>query len=244
VKTLWFIMPANGREDLARVCLRQLRRTCDLLEGYGIRASAVVIADDGNLETADGLGFATVERDNKPLGRKFNDGYELAGMAGVDYMVPLGSDDWVDPHWVGAVLPPDDTMRCSRGLAMVSPDREQVALLDVPHVGGHGIRVIPRAMLEPCGFRPAGEDRDRAVDVSVLRGIGRSLGQLPRIDYFELHPYQVVDRKSPANQLNTLEMCHPYQVRVLPDPFGRLARFYPVDAIDEMRALTAEAVTA
>ena len=63
--SLWFIVPAHGRLDLARICLRVLRWTCDNLEADGVRASAVVIADDENLDTARELGFATVERDNQ-----------------------------------------------------------------------------------------------------------------------------------------------------------------------------------
>ena len=240
--TLWFIVPANGREDLARVCLRQLRRTCDLLEGYGIRASAVVIADDENLDTAAELGFGTVERENKPLGRKFNDGFELAGIAGVDYVMPLGSDDWVDHEWVAGMLPDDDTIRCSRNIALISPDRRSASLLEVPYIGGHGIRMIPRALLERTDFRPAEEDKPRAIDASVMRGIGRTLGRHPNVVYYESHVFQVVDWKSSSEQLNTYEMCERYrkgsEVR---DPFAWLRGVYPESSITEMRELEAVA---
>src|SRR4051794_2342619 len=99
--SLFFIVPAAGRESLARVCLRQLRRTCDALQAEGIDANAVVIADDRNLRTATELGFGTVRRDNHFLARKFNDGIQLAcdpqiNERPVDYVVPCGSDDWVD----------------------------------------------------------------------------------------------------------------------------------------------------
>ena len=77
-KTIWFIVPAAGRVALAEICLRQLRRTCDALTAEGIHATAVVVADDENLATARHLGFGTVERDNRFLSRKFNDGIQYA----------------------------------------------------------------------------------------------------------------------------------------------------------------------
>src|SRR5262245_12518868 len=99
MKTLWFVCPAHGRPDLTRVCLTQLRRTCDELARHEIEATCVVVADDDNLRTAESLGFATVERNNRFLARKFNDGIQLACDPDVnsrpaDYAVPVGSDDW------------------------------------------------------------------------------------------------------------------------------------------------------
>ena len=29
MSSLWFVVPAHGRLELAAICLRQLRRTCD-----------------------------------------------------------------------------------------------------------------------------------------------------------------------------------------------------------------------
>ena len=76
--SLWFVMPAHGRLELARICLRQLRRTIDSLDDNGIRASAVVVACDENLDTARELGFGWVERDNQFVSRRFNDGVQFA----------------------------------------------------------------------------------------------------------------------------------------------------------------------
>jgi hypothetical protein len=99
--SLWFCVPVAGRERLTGICLRQLRRTCDSLTQEGVDATAVIVGDDTNLDTAHELGFATVERDNQYLSRKFNDGMQLAcdrryNPRPADYVVPLGSDDWVD----------------------------------------------------------------------------------------------------------------------------------------------------
>jgi hypothetical protein len=91
-KSIWFVVPAHGRVDVSRICLAQLSATCKELTGRGYPTSAVVVADDENLDVAAELGFGTVERANSPLGRKWNDGYELAGRTAVDYVIPLGTD--------------------------------------------------------------------------------------------------------------------------------------------------------
>src|ERR1044072_962691 len=112
--SLWFIVPAHGRTDLARICLTQLRHTCDELEHAGIEATAVVVAHDENLTTARELGFAWVQRENTFTSRKFNDGIQLAcdkkfNPRPADYVVPVGFDHWVD--WrLFTTLPNRNTM--------------------------------------------------------------------------------------------------------------------------------------
>lgn len=231
-QSLCFIVPAYGRLDLTRVCLRQLARTCETLTGAGIEASAVVIADDENLDVACELGFGTVRRDNRPLGRKWNDGFELAGLAGADYMIPCGSDDWIDPAFIlSGDLPAPDTVRCARRSAIVNETGTRLAHLRIPYDGGDGIRIIPRQLLQPFGFRPAVEDAPRAIDTSVLTRLR------PRLAYHDLHPLQVVDFKS-REQLNSYRDCLTFlDGDESADPFGDLAAYYPAEAVGEMRTL-------
>jgi hypothetical protein len=243
VTSLWFLVPAHGRVDLTRVCLRQLRRTCDALTEGGLYANAVVAADDANIDTAEELGFATVWRVNEPLGRKWNDCYQLAcdpklNPEPADYVAALGTDDWVDPEFILAGGMPDEkTMRCARLSAVVNEDCTRLANLNITYAGGDGVRIIPAAMLEPLRWRPAEEDYNRAMDTSVITRIGRDLGRAPQVEYFDLHPLQIVDFKS-STQLNPYEDCLTYLNGVeSTDPFGDLAAVYPAEAIDEMRAL-------
>lgn len=243
--SVWFIVPAHGRVELARVCLRQLARTCvTLAVDYAIDASAVVIADDENLETARELGFGTVERENAPLGRKWNDGYQLAGQAGVDYVIPFGSDDWIDPAWVDAQVRADGELRCSRRSAVVREDGMALARLDIRYDrhGGHdfgdGVRMIPTSLLAPLGYRPADELAPRAIDSSVFRSVFSMLGRLPRVSFREVGPLQIVDFKSPGEQLNGYAGCLAFRDGDEDrDPWGTLATVYPAEAVEEMRAL-------
>ena len=236
--SLWFVVPAHGREALAAVCLRQLRRTCNALAKGGIDATAVVIADDGNLDVAADLGFGTVEQGNDFLGRKFNDGYEFAAREGVEYVVPLGSDDWLDPRLIlDAPLSPD-TVRCARLCAMVSESGNRMMQVSVPYDGGIGPRIIPTALLAPLDYRPAVEDRQRGIDGTTLGRLRRAHRGSLALTYHDVHPLQLVDWKSRGSNLNTYAMCRVYQTdHGTSRPFEALAKHYPAEALDEMRAV-------
>lgn len=241
--SLWFCVPAHGRAALARICLTQLRRTCDELTAAGVNASAVVIADDQNLTTAHHLGFATIERDNQYLARRFNDGIQLAcdprhNPHPVDYVVPCGSDDWVD--WrLFLNLPDRNTVFGFQHLAIVREDGRELTTRFLNYPGGAGIRIIPRQLVEPLGYRPADEDRKRGCDTSILVNLQRHHEHQMRVDHVHLHDYQVVDWKSPHEQLNTYDMiAHTFRAAIAPndDPFKVLADYYPAEALDEMLA--------
>lgn len=234
--TVCFVVPAHGRGDKTRVCLRQLVRTCEALERDGLRATAVVVADDANLRIAAELGFETVRSANRPLGRRWNDGYEHAGrVVGADVVCPLGSDDWIDPVMLSD-LPAPGEIRASRMSAVVSEDGLRLTQLHIGYEGGDGVRLMPRDLLERLGFRPAEDERERAIDTSILRRL-HQLGRKPSIRYFDVHPCQIVDWKTAGDQLNSYEACRTGFARGGElDPWHALRRFYPAEALEEMRA--------
>jgi hypothetical protein len=299
--SLWFIVPAHGRAQLAAICLRQLRRTCDALTENGIEATAVVIADDENLDTARELGFGTIERENR-VAMKYNDGIQLAcdpdfaraleNEAGifrvvdkrdyrghkqgeefiarlepsaerratfrgsiervgtvtpkperftfpdgwdprpVDYVVPLGSDDWVD--WrLFTELPPVDTLVGFQRLSFVRPDGREMVQRFVNVRGGCGIRIYSREILAMQAFRPADEDRKRACDTSIITNLWRAAHF--KVVHRDLDPKQIVDWKSTDIQLNPYESLTFHRIFANPqDPFEALAGMYPDEALAEM----------
>lgn len=239
--SLWFVVPAHGRAQLTQICLRQLRRTCDALTADGVDATAVVIADDENLDTARDLGFAIVERDNRYLSRKFNDGIQLAldprhNPRPADFVVPCGSDDWAD-HRLFLDLPPADTMYGFQRLAVVREDGQEITTRFLNYPGGAGIRIYPRQLMEPLGYRPADPDRERACDTSILINLMHHHEQRMRIVHCHLHDYQLVDWKSPLEQLNTYEQLSAvHRGGETADPFEALAGVYPDEALEEMQA--------
>lgn len=237
--SLMFVVPAHGRAQLARICLKHLRHTCDQLAEHKIKASAVVIADDENLDTARELGFATVERDNIFVSQKFNDGIQLAcdpahNPEPADFVVPCGSDDWVD--WrIFLSLPKPNIVRCFQRLSFVREDGLEMTSRHLRNIGGCGIRVYPRQVIEQRWFRPADEDRKRACDTSILTNIRR---QIPRlvVQHVVTDPRQIVDWKSPSTQLNPYEALRMHQPMFpASDPFTQLRNVYPAEYLDLMR---------
>jgi hypothetical protein len=238
---IWFCVPAHGRIDLARICLTQLRRTIDLLEHEGIRASAVVVSDDENLDTARDLGFGTVERDNRFLGVRFNDALQLAcdpqfNPHPADYAIPCGSDDWLD-HRLFLDLPHHRTMVGWQRLAVVREDGQELSVKDVTYTGGTGIRIWPARILRELGYRPCDEDRTRGCDTSILYNLQRALRFT--IEHRYLHDYAIVDWKSPGAQLNTYESLGRFHASTQADPYSVLEEFYPAGALADMRGLYA-----
>lgn len=240
--SLWFVMPASGRAQLARICFRQLRRTCDALTANGIEASAVVVADDENLQTAHELGFATVRRDNRFLGARFNDGFQAAcdpehNPRPADFAVPIGSDDWID--WrILTRLPAQDRVLVFEQIAFVREDGGEITSRRVRNfIGGCGIRVYPRQVLARLGYRPVDEDRERGCDTSTWVNLSRRTSAPPRLVNGDRHPFQLVDWKSPSEQINAYEDVAMHRANVVvTDPFEALAGVYPAEALDEMRA--------
>lgn len=230
-----FVVPAHGRLEIARVCLRQLRRTCDVLERNGHRASAVVVSDDENLDLAVENGFSTVRRDNAQLGRRVNDGYQTALDIAVNpypfaYAIPLGNDDWIDPHWI--LLPMNGETVMTHLSTVVNEDCTRMSYLDIRF--GDGVRVYSRRTLQKVGFRPAEEHRKRAIDASTHNGT-RNLAETI---WRDTHSLAIVDFKS-AENLNGYEGCRSHYGggRETSDVWDELAKVYPAEAISEMQAV-------
>jgi hypothetical protein len=237
VTKLAFVVPAYQRLEISRVCLTQLRRTCEALEARGIAATAVVIADDENLETALELGFATVRRENVPLGRKWNDGFQLACRElAVDYVVPFGTDNWIDPALIADHLPSEGAIGAHRLCTLVHEYGHRMMTLQVRYPGGDGIRVIPTTLLERLGYRPAEEHRDRAIDTSIWRQLAAI--SPPRFEYVDLHDLQVVSFQSEDVQLNSYESLRGFQHGPeRRDVWDALTEHYPDEAVSEIRGV-------
>lgn len=238
--SLWFCVPAHGRHEMAAICLRQLRRTCDSLIENGVDATAVVVADDDNLETAAGLEFATVRRDNRWLSRKFNDAIQLAcdpafNARPARFVVPMGTDDFVD--WrLFLDLPAQDSMHGFQRISFVREDGREMTARYLNYDGGCGIRIYPRTLMRAAGYRPAEEDRKRACDTSILVNLRRIHGNAMKVWHVGSDARQIVDWKSPGEQLNTYREVAVHRTESVSDPFVALADVFPAESLDEMAA--------
>lgn len=235
---LAFVVPVHGRHELAEACSRQLARTCAQLRAAQVDAAAVLVGDDGFFDRLAGeLGFGWVRAANRPLGAKWNDGIEFTCRdGGADYVVPLGSDDIVD-HRLFLGSWKRDEIVCARQSAVVSPDGDRLAELRIPYQGGDGVRMLPRLVLERARFRPAADERDRAIDGSMSDRLAERPGARLRYVYRDLHPLQIVDWKTAGrSQRNSYDSCLDYAVTEHVDVFERVAEFFP-EFVAEVRAL-------
>lgn len=230
-------MPVFGRETLAAICLRQLGRVCDAAP---VEATAVVIGDDpATLDVARDIGFATVRRDNEQLGRKFNDGFQLAcdpayNPEPADYAIPCGSDNLLASSIIDR-LPPHDRIGIFRQQVVVSEDRANLARLRVGYKYGTGIRVIPAAMLSRCGYRPAAEDRGIGLDSSITEGLKHGTGKAPAHLELDRDELQIVGLKTAGQQLHTFRELQLYRRGETVPPWPVLQERFP-EAVAELIA--------
>jgi hypothetical protein len=98
--------------------------------------------------------------------------------------------------------------------------------------------------MRPLGYRPADPDRERGCDTSIMVALSRQHEHRMVVDHRHHHDYQIVDWKSPSEQLNSYANLAHYRSMPSVDPFTALAGTYPADALEEMRAHYAVAVAA
>jgi len=216
-----------------------------------VRANCVIVADDENLDIADEYGFPTVEMGNEFLGARFNAGIHWACTeGGADYVVHIGSDDWVHPVVFDRLpsptpIPPE--VSADNPVAFWNGEPEaltgrQIAIVNLPagkmqrcHVRGrHGVIpwVLPRQVLEPSGFNPIRPDLQRGIDGSLIAG----LRVRPNWVFHDPHPLARVDFKSDTNITPYPGMASNLGIGPEVDPWGPLADIYPLALVEMARA--------
>lgn len=264
---LWLVIPVHGREGITRLCLEQKLHLADELRGR-VDVDVLVVGDDGNLDTALELGFDVLERPNRHLGRKLNDGFEWACReGGATHVSFVGSDDWVLPEWA-ADLPAPDRVRSARHQAFVSPGGQRLIIRLAAGAVGGAPWVIPAALLAECGFRPVWRDHKMSgMDGLIVRSLsarsmGDTRGMTPRereerrkvkrreLERFDQRPadlLRMVDFKGTREQISawsTVLPTHPGP-KLLREFEGAevwetLATRYPADLVARMEKFYAE----
>lgn len=226
---IWFVTPAYQRYALSEVCFEQRARVIATLKEQGIEAHCVVVADDENVDIARSFGFSVVEQNNEWLGRKFNDGMQFAGRRGAEWVVPIGSDSWIDPAYF-LPLPHKWRTRSSRLYCVVTADR--LGELSVADVKGAGPYVFQRFQLQRTRFRPAKDELARGVDRSTVESI-RSINW----EQQDVHPFQYVGFRGEPHLTPYEGLVKRWGVREHTDPWAILARHYPQDLVDRARGV-------
>jgi hypothetical protein len=243
VTNVAFVTPVHGRPEITRLAMEQRKHVCGELRKKGITATAVYVGDDQNMGAARELGFHTVRRENRFLGRKFNDGFEYACRElEASYCVPIGSDDWVLADYIaeGVLGTPPTCVGSGQWLTLVRPDGGEIAMLE--HRGGQTINargyipwVIPTQYLEACRYRPAAETRTRGLDADIAVGVQRS-NPRPMFAPIGEHPLQCVDFKSPDTQITSYAKTVKWNRRqtLSPRVWETLTEVYPTELVEKM----------
>ena len=232
---IYFVTPAWQRFELTKVVLEQRQRVIDFLAERDVEARCVVVADDLNADIAAELGFDVVRKPNYALGRRFNDGIEYAARHGAEWIVPIGSDSFIDPAYLFP-LPAKGVLRSSHLYALAEHDR--LGRLRVDRGVGVGPYMLPSSCL-PRSLRPAEDWRKKGIDASTIRGLRNRW----KLEFTDLHPWQYVGfRRSDADpshpQMNSYDKLYRrIGVSQEYDVALRLSEHYPRDLVE--RALAA-----
>jgi hypothetical protein len=88
------------------------------------------------------------------------------------------------------------------------------------------------------GYRPADEDRARGCDTSILTNMSVHIPNLRIVDG-AVDARQIVDFKSPDEQVTPYRALDRHQLTATWDPWEALKDVFPAEALDEMAALYA-----
>ena len=236
---LWVVSPAWGRFAVTRLALAQRAHLAGVLAARGIDCHSLVVADDENLEVAAEFGAVGLEHPNDPLSDKCNAGLRHAGEQGADWVVWIGSDDWIHPDVFDAIdldLGPHMARSILAGSRIAVVDMLRPRLRVCTPRGRMGVIpwVIPREMLAPSGWSPLLPGKDRGLDGWLVRGM-RSSRVKPGWLKHDPHDMARVDFKSTVN-LNSYEALGGLSGGPEMDPWPALAEHYPAHLVDLARA--------
>ena len=187
MKSVLLVTPAWQRYELTALMLARRAAT----DWGDVRVDTVVIADDDNLDIARAHGFATVERDNDWLGRRYNDGHEYAYTHGYDWSFHVNSDQAFDPRLLQAIVEtPRTHVAATRWMAAVNADGRRAAVYRNPI---RAMQAFPRELLAH-NARPCRERLVRGCDKSTHDGVRRATGAEDHI--IEVGPLETVQFES------------------------------------------------
>jgi hypothetical protein len=129
-----------------------------------VSINAIVVGELEHEDIARRHGFDWLWWSNAQMGSKWNAGFAYAADRGADIFVLIGSDDWIHPTAFDRL--PQGAISAARSLDFVDLER---GVLQHAHGDNLIPWLIPRALLEPCGFLPFPDRMQRGTE-AMLRG--------------------------------------------------------------------------
>ena len=227
------------RLDVTRLVLRQRQRVCVELAARGIHAVPLIAADDENLDLAAEYGAETLELPNDPLGLKCNAMLRHAADH-FDWVVWIGSDDWIHPDVFDPLDGRDRALSIIRGfrLCAVNLDTGQLRRVYSPSQYGAIPWVLDSRLIRGKSWNPIRPHLNRGLDGSLAQGL-RLMNKGLVFEDHDPHEFRCVD-------LKTRENLSPYEGLTATKGYGEagtawdeLKGWYPEDLINDARALSA-----
>jgi hypothetical protein len=238
-KTIWFITPAFHRSDVSEVVYAQRAEMLKTIKEAGHDAQAVVISDDENIDLAKQQGFATIVTKNDYLGRKWNEGYQLAAKEGADYVCPVGSDSWLDPAFIIDYLNDPTEGRVvvsSRHYSVVHKTGRRRGQFFVDYEGGTTM-FFSTESIRHCKYRPVSEKIQSGCDGSTIKTLN-ARGK-PRFLINEKHKLETVAFQTFPQITSYDNLVKRWGVGEARNKavFVDLEDHYPKELVDRMRAV-------
>lgn len=201
--TAWIVSAAHRRFDVTRLVLQQRQRLCVELAGRGIQASMLIAGDDENLDIAREHGAATLEAPNEPLAQKCNAALLYAAER-ADWVVWVGSDDWIHPDAFDPLLrdtsgDEDQRPRIVVGLRLAMVDVTTGQLQPIKQCSKYGaIPWLIDSRLLRTSRGPIRPDLESGMDGALVRGL--RLTQIGfQFEKHDTHYFRCVDFKTREN---------------------------------------------
>lgn len=242
MKNFWIITPCWKRPEITKIVFQEFRWLRKKTKGH-LNLDIVVVGDDVNLEIARMHGFHTVSRDNKYLGRKFNDGYEYAFKKGADAVIPVGSDSWIHPDVfikTSKVWEDNGSIYYSTKHAMVDECGKRLGLItSLPRNNEYNkcsLLFYPRGLMKSCGFRPCNETQKKSCDRSTIENIIKNNLKVNFVRNKDFNPIQYLAFKNKNIQLWNYDDYRAQFKEQINDPWKYMINFYPKELVKYARS--------
>lgn len=229
------------RFDVTRLALRQRQQLCVELAARGIRAHSLIVADDENLDIAREYGCEAIEAPNEPLGSKCNIGLKHAA-AGADYVMWIGSDDWIHADAFDPLLEERDTagllpIHVGTTVAVVELRSGRLQIVEGATYGAPPWIIDSRLLQATKHDRPIKPWLKRGLDGALVRGIRLCRRPFEFVSYSP-HDFRCVDFKSDVNLTPFAGVAKHMGVGPEVDAWEALAAWYPPDLVAHARDLS------
>ncbi len=148
------ILPVWGRQQITRLCFQNIKRIVNFdPERFSI-SPFVIVSEDWVKELCSEFGFTWHETENKPLGRKMNEGLRQVIDDDFDWLMGFGSDDFVEPDFLDEYVQYFDSLK-NFGLNEVFLINETTGTQKRHNVGGRvfgALRCIHWDVLKLASF--------------------------------------------------------------------------------------------